>query len=230
MIEKRPSNDRGSTNIDWLDSRHSFSFGQYHDASRQSHGALRVINDDRVAALQGFGTHPHRNAEIVSYVLSGALEHRDSMGNGNVIKPGQFQYMSAGRGVTHSEFNPNDETSHFLQIWLLPNEENAEPAYAQSDIAQIEPKNGLQLIASNIDPAAPIQWRTDATLWRGSYTIGDSGELPGNGDRGYLHVIKGKLQLGEISLSEGDAAAISNESSSLNLVGLEDSEFLWFSL
>lgn len=223
MKDYRASTTRGVTEIDWLTSRHSFSFGGYHQADRVSHGALRVLNDDIVDAGQGFGAHPHRNAEIVSYVLSGALQHKDSLGNGGVITAGQFQYMSAGSGVTHSEFNPGRESAHFLQIWLLPNVQNAKPAYQQVNRAA-EP--GLQLIAA---PAqAPIAWRSDARLWLGQLTD-EATSLPISGSRGYLHLIKGSLELDDLTLAAGDALALTDEPAvHVNAGG--ETEFLWFDL
>lgn len=240
MIEKRPSHQRGATELGWLESRHSFSFGGYYDAQRVRHGALRVLNDDVVAGGQGFGAHPHRNAEIVSYVLSGQLEHKDSLGNGNVITAGQFQYMSAGRGVTHSEFNPIGEPSHFLQIWLLPNEHDAKPTYGQADAAEL-PEGPLARVASG-ESCAPIHWRADADLWLGRPTAGQTLALPSRGGHGYLHVTRGAVRLTNaanattgdsealangLELSPGDAAATEGEPT-LSLTATADAEFLWF--
>lgn len=228
MIQRRTSEARGATQIDWLDSRHSFSFGSYFDADRVQHGPLRVLNDDRVAGRQGFGAHPHRDAEIVSYVLSGQLQHRDSLGNGSIIEPGQFQYMSAGRGVTHSEFNPADEPVHFLQIWLLPNEQGLAPTYGQTDAAELE-FAPLARVASG-SHEAPIRWRADADLWLGRPGEGESVTLSLAGQRGYLHVTRGLLRLDDGSqLTPGDALAVENEQA-LKLEAGSESEFLWFDL
>jgi len=231
MIEKRHSNQRGVTDTGWLQSRHSFSFGGYFDANRVGHGALRVLNDDHVAASKGFDAHPHRNAEIVSYVLEGQLEHRDSLGNGDVIRAGQFQYMSAGRGVTHSEFNPAQVPVHFLQIWLNPNERDAEPTYAQADRAQL-PDLSLSLVAAPVgandsEPVAPIRWRADAELWLGRLNAGDAITLPQSRRHGYLHLTRGQVRVGEHELASGDALALTAESA-LEVTALANAEFLWF--
>lgn len=229
MIEKRTSNSRGSTNIGWLDSRHSFSFGSYQDPERTQWGALRVLNDDWVAEGKGFGTHPHRNAEIVSYVLEGELEHRDSMGNGGTIMPGSFQYMSAGRGVTHSEFNPSKENrAHFIQIWILPNQLDTEPHY--TEFKSIPKATGMQLVASGdgtVDP--PIAWHADSELYRGQLETGSVLELPLNRNRAFLHITRGRFSVGEHQLEPGDALAIADEPS-VSVEAAEAGEFLWFDL
>jgi len=228
-LDLRPADTRGATRIDWLHSRHSFSFGGYHDPSRVNHGPLRVLNDDHVAPAKGFGAHPHRNAEIVSYVLAGALEHRDSLGNGDVIRAGQFQYMSAGSGVTHSEFNPSpEEPVHFLQIWLLPSESNLEPAYARADIREIPTEHGLQLIASD-ERDAPIRWRAAADLYRGAIQTPDAIALPATRRKGYLHLTAGSLTVDGQVLTEGDAIAIEG-SCDHSLTAHPSAEFLWFDL
>ncbi|MGE9296607.1 MAG: pirin family protein [Puniceicoccales bacterium] len=225
----RSAGSRGRTEIDWLDSHHSFSFGGYYDPGRTRVGPLRVLNDDRVAPGKGFGAHPHRDAEIISYALSGALEHRDSMGNGSVIRAGQFQYMSAGRGVTHSEFNPSpDEAAHFLQIWLLPNETGAVPTYSQADVKDIPVNDGLQLVASG-DQDSPIRWRADAELYRAFASAGATITLPQNRSQGYLHVTKGVVEVDGQRLTPGDALVINSDQTG-SVAVVESSEFLWFDL
>src|SRR5262252_1227034 len=149
MIHVRPAGERGETRIDWLDSKHTFSFADYYDPKNMGFGALRVINDDRVAPARGFGTHPHRDMEILSYVVQGELQHKDDMGNGSIIRRGDVQRMTAGKGVVHSEFNPSKTSSvHFLQIWILPEKRGLEPGYEQKAFSSADKKGRLRLVAS----------------------------------------------------------------------------------
>jgi redox-sensitive bicupin YhaK (pirin superfamily) len=174
MITLRPADARGHADHGWLDSRHTFSFADYHDPRHMGFRALRVINDDRVAPAQGFGAHPHRDMEIVSYVLEGALEHRDSMGNGSVIRPGDVQRMSAGSGVTHSEFNASPkETVHFLQIWLLPEKRGGEPGYEQRNFPAEEKRGRLRLVASADGRDGSVTVRQDVALYAGIFRAGE---------------------------------------------------------
>ena len=230
-ISKRPADQRGRTEIAWLHSRHSFSFGEYHDPQRMSFGALRVLNDDVVEAGMGFGAHPHRDAEIFSYVIEGALEHRDSMGNGSVIRAGDLQYMSAGRGVTHSEFNPSrTERVHFLQVWLLPNVKGGEPRYAERSLGTAAQPNALTLLFSPEGRDGSIAMRQDAEVALGKLSAGQSLEAPLKGyANAYLHVIRGEIALAETGSGEGDGAAIT-DAKALDLRSSRDAEFLLFAL
>ncbi|WP_309381139.1 pirin family protein [Cerasicoccus frondis] len=226
MKIKIDSNERGLTNLGWLKSHHSFSFGSYHNPKRVQHGALRVLNDDSVEAGRGFGAHPHRNAEILSYVISGELEHRDSLGNGDRIKPGEFQYMSAGRGVTHSEYNPGSEPVHFLQVWLLPADLDTKPNYKKANSADIATQNGLKLIAAKSDEA-PIHWLANAQLWLGEAKQESRITLPSQAPYGYLHLIKGEISQDKFQLSAGDGLA-THGPDSVEILTRQDAQFLWF--
>lgn len=231
MITIRPAAERGHARFNWLDSYHSFSFGDYYDPQYMGVSNLRVINDDTVAPGGGFATHGHRDMEIVSYVLEGALEHEDSMGNGSVIRPGDVQLMSAGTGVAHSEYNHSDaEPVHFLQIWLQPNRRGVEPGYAQKQFAEDERRGQLRLLVSPDGRDDSLAAHQDAMLYGGLLTAGEALEhmLDGSG-RGYLHVARGTLSLNGKPLSTGDGARIEEESI-LRLEGLEDAEILFFEL
>jgi hypothetical protein len=213
MMTIRRADDRGRYRNDWLDSRHTFSFGEYYDPAHMGVSILRVINDDRVAAGAGFPTHPHRDMEIVSYVLDGALEHRDSMGNGSVIRAGDVQRMSAGTGVTHSEFNPSDEQpSRFLQIWLLPTERGIEPCYGQKYFAPEEKQGRLRLLVSPDGRDGSIAINSDARVYG---TLLDDGETVDQafdpGRMGYVQVARGSIRIGDERLYEGDGAAVTGQ-------------------
>jgi redox-sensitive bicupin YhaK (pirin superfamily) len=231
MIRYRSAAERGHTRLDWLDSRHTFSFGSYFDEKQIGFRKLRVINDDRVAAGAGFGTHGHRNMEIVTLVLSGALEHADSLGHGSVLRPGEVQAMSAGKGIRHSEFNhSSEEPVHFLQIWIEPAELGMEPTYQQA-----EPKawNGSpwRLLAHSHDPRSAVTIHQDAELWQGK--ADPDGEVeyilrPGRGV--WLQVLEGSLQLARTTLAAGDGAAIEDESSVRLTAGEQGANFLLFDL
>ena len=213
MIELRKAGDRGHAQHGWLDSWHSFSFAEYHDPRHMGFGPLRVINDDTVAPGMGFGTHGHRDMEIISYVLDGELQHQDSMGNGSVIAPGDVQRMSAGRGVQHSEYNPSRaHPVHFLQIWIEPDTRGIPAGYEQTRIEETEKRNRLRLIASpeGGDGAVRIQQdaRVYAALLDGDTTLAHA-LLPGR--RAYVHVARGSLEVNGERLSTGDAAKIMGE-------------------
>ena len=213
MIELRPAGERGHADHGWLDSWHSFSFAGYHDPRHMGFGALRVINEDRVAAGTGFGTHGHRDMEIVSYVLDGALAHKDSMGNGSVIRPGDVQRMSAGTGVMHSEFNARqDGASHFLQIWIEPERRGIEPGYEERRFEAADKRGRLRLIASpdGADGSVTIhqQVRLYAALLEGDERARLAIE-PGR--RAYVHVARGSVSLNGTPLSAGDAAKLVGE-------------------
>jgi len=212
MIEVRKANHRGLANHGWLKSRHTFSFGHYRDPRQVGFSDLLVINDDRVAPSQGFGTHGHRDMEIFSYVLEGALEHKDSMGTGSVIRPGDVQMMSAGTGVQHSEFNhSDDEQVHFLQIWIVPNERGAKPRYQQKHFDEDQKRGRLRLIISPDGADGSLAVRQDARVHAGLFDGNESAELDVGADRHiYVHVARGSLDVNGERLSEGDGARIRN--------------------
>ena len=173
MISVRKANDRGHANHGWLDTNHTFSFASYHDPQHMGFRSLRVMNEDRVAPGKGFGTHGHDNMEIISYVLSGALEHKDSMGNGEVLRPGEFQRISAGSGITHSEFNPSsEEPVHFYQIWLVPHVRDIQPSYQQREFGQGEKLNRLRLVASPDGEDGSLSIHTDADVYLSNLAAG----------------------------------------------------------
>ncbi len=230
MITIRRSGDRGHANHGWLDTYHTFSFAGYHDPRWMGFRSLRVINDDRVAPAKGFGTHPHRDMEIITYVLSGALEHKDSMGNGRIIHAGEFQYMSAGSGVMHSEFNPSaDEEVHLLQIWILPEQSGLEPRYQEKKTGEIMPGR-LHLIASRDGRDDAISIRRDAELWLVKLADGQTAGHPlAPGRHAWVHVAEGVADVNGQCLRAGDAAAISDEAA-VDLAGVEPAQILLFDL
>jgi redox-sensitive bicupin YhaK (pirin superfamily) len=213
MIRIRRAEERGRTDWGWLDSRHTFSFGDYHDPDHMGFRSLRVINDDRVRAGSGFGTHGHRDMEIFSYVLEGALEHKDSMGHGSVIHPGEIQLMRAGTGVTHSEFNPSKvEPVHFLQIWILPDQRGLPPAYGEKTIDAAALEKSLVLLASHDGREESLPVHQDASVWAARLAEGAVRELPLTEDRhAWVHVARGAVSLKDTALAEGDGAAVSGE-------------------
>ncbi|HEY9897813.1 MAG TPA: pirin family protein [Pantanalinema sp.] len=214
MLMIRKSQERGHANHGWLDTYHTFSFADYFDPAHMGFSALRVINEDRVAAGTGFGTHPHREMEIVTYVLEGALQHRDSMGNGAIIKAGDIQYMSAGTGVTHSEFNPSEQDGlHLLQIWIMPNQRGGEPRYAERNFSDEQKRGHWVLLVSPDGRDGSIAIRQDASLFVTVLKAGD--RLPYALDparRAYLHVARGCVSLNGEPLSAGDGVGVSGES------------------
>jgi redox-sensitive bicupin YhaK (pirin superfamily) len=214
MIEYRRAAERGHASHDWLDSWHSFSFAEYHDPRHMGFGPLRVINDDRVQPGMGFGTHGHRDMEIVSYVLAGSLEHRDSMGNGSTIVPGDVQRMSAGRGVQHSEYNPSaTETAHFLQIWILPRVTGIAPSYEQKAFAAAEKRGRLRLLASPDGAEGSVTIHQDARLYAALLDGDEVASLAlAPGHLGYVHVARGKVSANGAELAAGDAVKLSGES------------------
>jgi len=210
MIALRKSADRGQADHGWLVSRHTFSFADYYDPREMGFGTLRVINDDRVAPGQGFGTHPHRDMEIISYVLDGALEHRDSMGTGSVIRPGDVQRMSAGTGVTHSEYNPAPDTPvHFLQIWIEPAVRGVKPGYAQKNFPEAEKRGRLRLVASPDGAEGSISINQDARVYAALIDGAEKAThvLPA-GRRAYVHIARGEVDLNGQKLGPGDGAKI----------------------
>jgi len=231
MITTRPAGDRGHTRLDWLDSYHSFSFGEYFDPAHKGVSNLRVINDDWVAPGGGFATHGHSDMEIVTYVLSGQLEHKDSMGNGSIIRPGDVQRMSAGSGVRHSEFNPSStEPVHLLQIWLQPNAMGVEPGYAQQHFGEPERRGRLRLLVSPDGSDGSLRSRQDARLYG---TLLDTGKTVehqlADNRRAWVQIARGTVDVNDEVLSEGDGARIENESV-VRIQSQGDAEVLFFDL
>lgn len=230
-IDVRRSADRGRTRLGWLDSRHTFSFGGYHDGRFMGFGPLRVINEDRVQPGQGFGTHAHRDMEILSYVLEGALAHRDSLGTGSVIRPGDVQRMSAGTGVSHSEFNDSrSEVVHFLQIWIVPDTDGLAPSYEQKSFAAEACRDAWRLVASPDGADGSLVVHQDVRMYASLLGRNQILEQPIEpGRRAWLQVARGTVTLGTITLEVGDGAALS-DASSLALRGEQDAELLLFDL
>ena len=226
----RKSEDRGHANHGWLDSYFSFSFAEYYDPHNMGFRSLRVINDDRIAPGGGFGMHPHRDMEIISYVLGGELEHKDSMGNGRVIRTGDFQYMAAGTGVTHSEFNPSaTKETHLLQIWIVPDRKGVAPRYAEKAMAKIA-SGKLHLIASKSGRADSIAVHQDVDLWLAKLRAGESVTHSLRPSRHtWIHVAHGEVELNGQRLKTGDAAAFSKEGH-LRMAGKSESQVLLFDL
>ena len=232
MIQIRRAKDRGRTSFGWLDSRHTFSFGHYYDTEHMGFGTLRVINEDIVQPGAGFGTHSHRDMEIISYVLDGALEHRDSIGNGSVIRPGDVQRMTAGTGIRHSEFNASiQQPVHFLQIWILPEWAALEPGYEQRHFDDAELSGGFRLVASGDARGDSIKIHQDVDLYaarpfdgrRIDYTMAE-------GRQAWLQVARGAIDLNGQSLEAGDAAAVRDESDLAITAMGEGAEVLLFDM
>jgi hypothetical protein len=239
MITLRPAQERFHTRLGWLDSWHSFSFGSHHDPGHMGFGVLRVINEDRVAPGQGFAMHGHRDMEIMSYVVDGALAHHDSMGNGSIIVPGDIQRMSAGTGVRHSEQNPRpEETVHFLQIWLLPKSRGIAPSYDQRHVSVDDKRDRLQLVASDRPHDHAVVLHSDVDVYASVLTTGRSVRLPlVRSGRAWVQIVKGRVELHEptgstttphdvVTLGPGDGAAIVGEA--LALTATADAELLVF--
>jgi redox-sensitive bicupin YhaK (pirin superfamily) len=230
MQEIRKSNDRGLADHGWLKSHHSFSFADYFDPQHVEFGVLRVINEDRVAPGGGFGTHPHRDMEIISYVLSGEIAHRDSMGNGSVIRPGDVQRMSAGTGVLHSEQNPSSDPVHFLQIWIRPDRQGIEPSYEQKHFDGAEKRGRLRLIVSGDGAENSVRLHQDARLYAGLFDGGETAELAiAPGRRIYVHLVKGELSVNGTRLTAGDALKLT-EVGQVSVREGKDAEVLVFDL
>lgn len=231
MITLRRGADRGHFDHGWLDTHHTFSFASYYDPAHMGFRALRVINEDRVTPGQGFGTHPHRDMEIISYVLEGALQHRDSMGTGSIIRPGEVQRLSAGSGITHSEFNAsNDESVHFLQIWLLPSQRGIAPSYEQKVVDRARQSGRFTLVASPEGSDTALKITADASLYAGRFDRGESAELPlAVGRHAWVHVARGRARINGHELSAGDGAAISS-AREVQVEGISASEVLVFDL
>jgi len=231
LLTLRKSHDRGYADHGWLKSYHSFSFADYHDPAHMGWGNLRVINEDRIAPGTGFGTHGHRDMEIISYVLSGALAHKDNMGNGTAIPPGDVQRMSAGRGVMHSEFNhAADDTTHFLQIWIMPSENGIAPGYEQKTFKDAEKRGRLRLVASPDGAGGSVTVHADAFLYAGLLDGKEVVTLPLNPTRkAYVQVVRGELKVNQQGLQQGDGALLEGEDTLLLADG-NDAEVLVFDL
>jgi quercetin 2,3-dioxygenase len=231
MMTIRRAADRGHANHGWLDTHHTFSFADYYDPAHMGFRGLRVINDDRVVGGEGFGTHPHRDMEIISYVLDGALAHRDSTGTGATIRPGDVQRMSAGTGVLHSEYNasPSDEV-HFLQIWLVPAKRGIAPSYEQKTFADADKRGTLRLVASPDGVDGSLTINADARVYAGVLAGGDTAELTLAPARGaWVQVARGKVRVNGTELGEGDGIAIEVERR-IALEGVDEAEVLAFDL
>jgi quercetin 2,3-dioxygenase len=238
MISLRKSGERGFADHGWLKSHHSFSFADYHDPQHMGFSNLRVINEDRIAPGTGFGTHGHRDMEIISYVLSGELAHRDSMGNGRagaansgVIKPGDVQRMSAGRGVMHSEFNnAPDQTTHFLQIWLLPDQFGIDPGYEQKHFDAASKRGHLALVASADQRAGSVRIHADAAVYAGLFNGSESARLSlAPGRCAYVHLVRGRLHVNGQAMTAGDAVMLRDEQA-VTIEAGADAEVLVFDL
>jgi redox-sensitive bicupin YhaK (pirin superfamily) len=227
----RPANERGKADFGWLKSSHSFSFGEYHDPRHMGFGNLRVINDDLVEGGQGFGQHPHQNAEIFSYVLEGALKHKDSLGNGSVVGAGGVQFMSAGSGVSHSEFNPSEtEPMHFLQVWLMPSAANTAPRYETMDINTADKDGKLKLFLSHDARKGSMSTQADASVYAAKLTGDQEVSVALTASRkGWVQMASGSMNVNGHPLSKGDGLAIEGEGLLIFRNG-NDAEFLFFDL
>ena len=231
MITVRRSEERGHAKHGWLESRHTFSFADYHDPEYMGFRRLRVINEDKVAPAKGFASHSHRDMEIVSYVIDGALEHRDSMGNGSVIRPGDVQTMRAGTGVTHSEFNSSpDEPVHFLQIWILPDRAGLPPAYGQTHFPVEERRGRLKLVVSSDGREGSLEVRQDASIYACLLATGETvTHTLAEGRAMWLQLVRGSVNLNDVALAHGDGAAVSGEAA-CRIWATGAAEFLLFDL
>lgn len=231
MIVIRKSNDRGASNLPWLQSKHTFSFSDYYDPNHMGFQTLRVINEDKIKAAKGFDMHPHKDMEIISYVIEGSLKHKDSMGNTTIIRPDEVQRMSAGSGVTHSEYNyEKDKETHFYQIWITPSKKGIKPSYAQKSFASALKENNLVLVASNDGKNGSISVEQDVEMYLS--------RLPKDGSLSYeikagrkvwLQVVKGKVEVNDYTIATGDGLAVSKEAL-LNIKAQDESELMIFDL
>lgn len=231
MFQIRKAHDRGHADHGWLDTYHTFSFADYYDPAQMGFRSLRVINEDRVAPGKGFGMHGHRDMEIVTYVLEGALEHKDSMGNGEILRPGEFQRMSAGTGIRHSEFNPSaGEPVHLYQIWLLPRSNGIAPSYEQKKFEAEEQLGKLRLVASPDGAEGSLTINQDARIYLATLRPGESvrHELPA-GRHAWLQVLRGRVTVGETVLETSDGLAVSSESA-LEIAAEQPAEIMLFEL
>jgi redox-sensitive bicupin YhaK (pirin superfamily) len=231
MITRRPAEERGQTRTDWLDSRHTFSFNRYYDPRFVGFRDLLVINEDFVGPAKGFGAHSHSDMEIITYIVEGTLQHKDSMGNTSVIRPGEVQRMSAGTGVTHGEFNPSpDEPTHLLQIWIQPERKGAVPGYEQREFTAEERQGRLRLVASRAGHDGSVTLHQDADVYSGILGAGEDVAYEMRAGRSvWVQVIKGSLQLNGVDLKAGDGAAVSDEER-ISIHAAQPSELLLFDL
>ena len=231
MITRRAAQDRGHADHGWLDSHHTFSFSSYYDPAHMGFSDLRVINEDRVSPGQGFGRHSHKNMEIISYVLDGELEHRDSMGHGSVIRPGDVQLMSAGSGIAHSEFNGSKERPvHFLQIWILPDRHDSPPTYQERRFEAQERQGALRLLVSPSGEQGSLKILQDMRLYGALLDAGQSlTHALEPGRRAWVQVARGALRVNDVALEAGDGAALADEAL-VTLTAQRDAEFLLFDL
>jgi redox-sensitive bicupin YhaK (pirin superfamily) len=231
MMTIRKAAARGHANHGWLDTHHTFSFADYYDPDHMGFRALRVINDDRVTGGMGFGAHPHRDMEIISYVLEGGLAHKDSTGTDGVIRPGDVQRMSAGTGVVHSEFNASkSDAVHFLQIWLLPEKRGIKPGYEQKTFGDAEKRGKLRLVASREATGGSLTIHTDARVYAGLFDKGEAAKLElAPGRHAWIHVARGKVKINGSELGEGDGASFTDERT-ISIEGLSDAELIAFDL
>ncbi len=232
MIQVRKSNERGHANHGWLDTYHTFSFADYQDDAHMGFRSLRVINEDRVAPGMGFGMHGHKDMEIVTYVLEGALEHKDSMGNGEALRPGEFQRMSAGTGIRHSEFNPSaDKPVHLYQIWLSPLTKGIQPGYEQKNFAETEKQNSLRLVVSPDGAAGSLTIHQNARIYLASLDEGVSvSHQLAAGRYAWLQVLRGTADVNGTQLDTSDGLAASDENRQLTIVGKQPAEIMLFDM
>ena len=231
MIQVRKAQERGHANHGWLETYHTFSFASYHDEEHMGFRALRVINDDTVQGGKGFGTHAHSDMEIISYVLAGGLQHKDSMGNGSVLRPGDVQRISAGRGIQHSEFNASpNESVHFLQIWIMPDKKGVSPSYEEKSFPREEKLNRLRLIASPDARDGSMWINQDVSVYASILEPGKTVSIDLSPDRHtWIQVASGSIRVGSRDLKAGDGVAISNEAT-ITIVAQDEAEFLLFDL
>jgi redox-sensitive bicupin YhaK (pirin superfamily) len=231
MITIRKSNERGHANHGWLEARHTFSFAEYHDRAHMGFRSLRVINEDRIAPGMGFGTHPHNDMEILTWVLSGALAHKDSTGGGSTLRPNMIQHMTAGSGITHSEFNPStDESTHLLQIWMRPEARALKPSYSEREFDPADWRGKFKTLASRDGADNSVIVRQDASLSVAELKAGESGTRSLKPERhAWIQVTSGSVSVNGVTLETGDGAAVSEESE-LSFAGLEDGQVLLFDL
>jgi redox-sensitive bicupin YhaK (pirin superfamily) len=231
MLDIIRSETRGAADHGWLKAKHTFSFADYYDPERIHFGTLRVINEDRVAPGQGFGTHPHRDMEIVTYIINGAIEHKDSMGNGTIINAGEVQRMTAGTGVLHSEFNPSDDQElHLLQIWIIPEAKNLEPGYEQTLFTREAKLNQLRLIGSRDGRDGSLTIHQDVDLYASVLEAGNSVQLDGLSDRRvFVQLIAGEVNVNGETLRAGDGLKV-READRVDISAKQESEFLVFNL
>jgi len=230
MFEIFRSETRGAANHGWLNAKHTFSFADYHDPDRMGFGSLRVINEDRIEAGKGFDTHPHRDMEIVTYIIEGALKHKDSMGNGSTIRPGELQRMTAGSGVFHSEYNTSDDTTHLLQIWILPEANGLEPGYEQKLFSRDDKLGQWCLLGSRDGRGGSLTIHQDIEMSATILEVGKSLDYHfAEGRRGFLQVVRGEVRIGDDVVASGDGVAIA-DTTSIRISAVDESELILFDM